>query len=181
MATQQFSPNRTLTAYQIDRIQSRRSPRLISMSQLRTFQPFTRISSTGAFGPHQTFERSAANDRLNSPPNPVLGWSRSIRHEGRTTDLRCRCEVAVRQRREPTFKQPRIRVFWCGAKGGSEPKVQSQKAPLTPVQTRHSRYLHKKSVSVRNANRGFSTLLKLTHRGPNKLRSVGLAGHEDRR
>jgi hypothetical protein len=27
-------------------------------------------------------------------------------HEGRIADIRCKCEAAKRQRREPTFKQP---------------------------------------------------------------------------
>jgi hypothetical protein len=34
-------------------------------------------------------------------------WAVSdIRHQGRIADIRCKCEAAKRQRREPTFKQP---------------------------------------------------------------------------
>jgi hypothetical protein len=36
-------------------------------------------------------------------------------HEGRLPDLRCKCEVGVRQQRELTFRLPKNSVFFCTA------------------------------------------------------------------
>ena len=49
--------------------------------------------------------------------------SDSEQHVGREPDIRCKRELPVRQWREPTFKQSRIRSLCCGAEGSSEPKL----------------------------------------------------------
>jgi hypothetical protein len=40
---------------------------------------------------------------------------RTFLHKGRIADLRCKCEVGVRQQRELTFTLPKNSVFFCTA------------------------------------------------------------------
>jgi len=45
------------------------------------------------------------------------------RHNGRTVCIRYNCEAAVRQWRQPTFKQLTDSDMCCGAEGGLEPEL----------------------------------------------------------
>jgi hypothetical protein len=69
----------------------------------------------------------------------LLRAVRVIRHQGRIPDLRCKCEVGVRQQREPTFTLPRNSVSFCmpihiaPPQGGLEPNAHHQDDGQTSI------------------------------------------------